>query len=380
METYDRLIQPITQTNPVGEDIRNSANSLPLYMQLKANRLQLRSEENKQLNEGNTLIFNMQGWEGVCSVATDLLTNYSKDIEIAALLLEAKVRLEGFAGLSQGLSIINELIIKYGSDLFPSIEPKDLNQKFTALAALSGDSVPGVLIAPLYFCDLIKDSKNKTYNGWEIKSLLQQSSKNLPENITKSFLEKSEHISKMINDINGDYLLKVDEQLTDCSLNFDSLNTTLASFDLQALNMRNLQKALAYFSSLITSILEIRNSQTSTVVEDNYDIKAAGSGNTNSDKSSVLAINPEKLNYEDAINLLRVLVDFFRDTEPHSPVSYVLERALKWTALPLPELLTKMLSTEARREFCGITGTPFMLNNEKSDYKEEEDFNEEENS
>jgi type VI secretion system protein ImpA len=45
-------------------------------------------------------------------------------------------------------------------------------------------------------------------------------------------------------------------------------------------------------------------------------------------------------------HLLRV-ADYFRKAEPHSPVSYALEQAVRWGRMPLPDLLKDLVSDES---------------------------------
>ncbi|MGA7802246.1 MAG: type VI secretion system protein TssA, partial [Gammaproteobacteria bacterium] len=62
---------------------------------------------------------------------------------------------------------------------------------------------------------------------------------------------------------------------------------------------------------------------------------------------------------EDAFKVLLDLADFFRRTEPHSPLSYSLEQAVRWGRMPLPDLLSSLISnTGVRNEFFRVTGIP----------------------
>ena len=53
---------------------------------------------------------------------------------------------------------------------------------------------------------------------------------------------------------------------------------------------------------------------------------------------------------EDACRILLKVADFFRRTEPHNPVSYALEQAVRWAQMPLPELLSELIPDEAPRK------------------------------
>ena len=51
-------------------------------------------------------------------------------------------------------------------------------------------------------------------------------------------------------------------------------------------------------------------------------------------------------NRDQAFHQMRELAEFFMKTEPHSPVSYLLEKAIRWGYLSLPELMTELLSDQ----------------------------------
>ena len=50
---------------------------------------------------------------------------------------------------------------------------------------------------------------------------------------------------------------------------------------------------------------------------------------------------------EDAFRTLLQVADFFRRTEPHSPIPYLLDQAVRWGKMPLPELLNELLPADA---------------------------------
>ncbi len=49
----------------------------------------------------------------------------------------------------------------------------------------------------------------------------------------------------------------------------------------------------------------------------------------------------------DALNRLAAVAEFFRQTEPHSPVSYLVQRAVQWGQMPLEDWLREVISDEA---------------------------------
>lgn len=56
--------------------------------------------------------------------------------------------------------------------------------------------------------------------------------------------------------------------------------------------------------------------------------------------------NLNNINRDLAFHLLREVSDYFRQSEPHSPISFLLEKAIRWGYLSLPELLQEMMSEQ----------------------------------
>jgi type VI secretion system protein ImpA len=51
-----------------------------------------------------------------------------------------------------------------------------------------------------------------------------------------------------------------------------------------------------------------------------------------------------------AIETLTRVADFFRRTEPHSPISYGIDQVVRWGRMSLPELLVELVSDKSARE------------------------------
>ncbi|WP_315981935.1 hypothetical protein [Aliamphritea spongicola] len=69
---------------------------------------------------------------------------------------------------------------------------------------------------------------------------------------------------------------------------------------------------------------------------------------------------------DQAFQNLRQIADYFRQTEPHSPVYMLIERAIRWGYLPLPELLAEMVGDNAS-VMARIETMAGLENNERID-------------
>ena len=70
------------------------------------------------------------------------------------------------------------------------------------------------------------------------------------------------------------------------------------------------------------------------------------------------AIKPVAVKSRDeAFRQLMLISQFFRQTEPHSPISYVLEKAVKWGNMPLAELIQELIpDSNSRDTYSSLTG------------------------
>jgi len=58
------------------------------------------------------------------------------------------------------------------------------------------------------------------------------------------------------------------------------------------------------------------------------------------------AVPLEPQSRADALRRLAAVADYFRRTEPHSPVAYLVQRAVRWGEMPLEEWLRDVIVNE----------------------------------
>src|SRR5690606_20398383 len=92
------------------------------------------------------------------------------------------------------------------------------------------------------------------------------------------------------------------------------------------------------------------------------DIDETIAGSDSDHDKSQLAVNllqQQIQNREQVLRSLKQAAEFFRQTEPHSPISYALEQVLHWSDLSLPELLQEMMDdSSSRNQFFRLAGIP----------------------
>jgi type VI secretion system protein ImpA len=109
----ERALAPVSAAAPAGHDVRYD----PVYDELVAVRKRAEAAKGPA-NQASE-------WAKLADVALEVLATRSKHLQVAAWLLDALTRLEGFRGALTGFSVLNGLIDRYWSDLFPAIDAED---------------------------------------------------------------------------------------------------------------------------------------------------------------------------------------------------------------------------------------------------------------
>lgn len=113
------FLQPISQdvsSNECGDYLKYDY----VYDQIK----ELRREDDPQLTQGIWLIEPKKAaWNDVEKVCESVLKTKTKDLQIAAWLLEAKTVIYGLAGMNQGVMLLHALCEKFWDKIWPEIGP-----------------------------------------------------------------------------------------------------------------------------------------------------------------------------------------------------------------------------------------------------------------
>jgi len=117
----DAILAPLPGDNPAGADMRY----LALYDEIKearrADDLLDRGDWSRELKTAD--------WNKVISLSTEALSQNTKDLQIAAWLLEAMIRTTGFDGVETGLAILIGFLENFWECVYPEAEEGDLDYR-----------------------------------------------------------------------------------------------------------------------------------------------------------------------------------------------------------------------------------------------------------
>jgi type VI secretion system protein ImpA len=117
----DDLLDPISADQPVGVDLRWT----PEWDRIREAR---RADDGLEPGKWAKKERKSADWTAVQELATTMLRQRSKDLQLAMWLTEANLKLHGFPGLRDGLRLTRELLVRYWDQgLYPPMEdgPED---------------------------------------------------------------------------------------------------------------------------------------------------------------------------------------------------------------------------------------------------------------
>src|SRR5256885_12900644 len=115
---FATLLEPIPGDTPTGPDLRADGSPSSPYYAVKDARSTARAAERQIVMDGEET-GNVPDWRPVLQRGVKAMAEKSKDLEITAYLIEALVRLHGFAGLRDGFRLARELVERYWDGLYP---------------------------------------------------------------------------------------------------------------------------------------------------------------------------------------------------------------------------------------------------------------------
>jgi len=353
------LIGPISEENAVGVDIRDNASSSSLYSEIKDARNSARAAERNSMFDGGSTEAS-ENWNKIASLAPKILSTEAKDIEIACWYTEALVRKSGFQGLRDGFSLIRQLIEQYWDDgLYPLPDEDGIETRVAPISGLNGEGTEGVLLAPIRSTHITDDIQPGPFSLWQYKQAVDikriSDASNRTEQISKVGFSMDD-IDSVVEQSSSTYFVDLRDDVKECISEYRNISTLLIE------HCGNLD---APPTSKIIELLEETLSAINHVAKHKFPAEPVSDESSGSQPvpGSASGVSTGNLNSrEEAFRQLAGISDFFRRTEPHSPISYVLDRAVTWGEMSLDELMNELIpDSSSRNTYSSLTG---VLNNE----------------
>ena len=309
-------------------------------------------------------------WAFVNSQSIELLTEKTKDIRLYGWLLEAWSNLYGFEGIAKGLELTQQSLTEFWMQLHPEIAEDDLDQRLGLLQGLINQ-------LPVLIKKTAITNTAISYSLMDYEALLHQQNlrrkhtedyDDVPTNTSlEQFEQELFNTSKSFQYKNYQAFLEILKQwnilreVLDGLMGVDAPSFAAIESQLESLhsNLKKIYKTEAF------------GLQPAMATADSAEEKSAADQQTSTQVTEHIAVAASAINQpfqphiqshvanrEQAMQVLQEISDYFQLNEPHSPVSYMLQKTIKWSQMPLHEWLAQVIKhedpLEAVHEILGV--------------------------
>jgi type VI secretion system protein ImpA len=340
----DSLLAPISETAPVGVNLRTDVSPTSIYYRLKDARSGARAAERRADAEGG-LPGLAADWQTILTLAPKALTETSKDLEVTAWYIEGLARAQGFAGLRDGIHLARGLMEQYWDSFF-SLEDEDgLATRLAPMAGLNGQGNEGTLIQPLRKIPVTAggdEASFAVYHYDQARALANVADAEVRARREAGGEISMERFTAAVNGSGGLYYISLIEDIEGALHELELLG--------QVLNERAGREAprTSDIAGVLTTILNAVRSFSGELVARALAAAAQGSeaqGNMagNAGGAGMLMAGGTVSGRDEALRILLQVAEYFKRFEPHSPISTSLEEIVRRARMPFAELLAELL-------------------------------------
>jgi type VI secretion system protein ImpA len=352
----EAMLAPIAGDNPAGENLQYAGLHDEIRDARRADDTLAQGDWQREVKTSD--------WERVVSLSKEALESRTKDLQVAAWLTEALVKAHGFPGLRDGLRLARGLHERFWDNLYPPVEDGDLEGRANAVAVLDRQAARALLDVPVtqaagaaYSLMQMEEAKKLDLPA-NASSMDAEALAKLNEERERAVSEgrvTTETFTKARNATRRAFYEETSATLAACREEMKALDRAMdEKFGRETPGLGELGKALGRVSDWVEKTVKEKRIEE----PDAADSSGEGAGEEASAGGGVSASSGPVKTRQDALRRLAEVADYFRRTEPHSPVSYLVQRAITWGQMPLEAWLSDVIKDgtqlDSIRETLGL--------------------------
>jgi len=287
-------------------------------------------------------------WDLTISLAAQGLARQSKDLMLVAWLSEGLAHKYHFVGITFGLTLAERILEAFWADLYPSLED-GVDERAARLAWMKtslADVVGGLPITQGQLFGLLRYDESRhvenlaLQNPQAMRAAIDEGKINAEVFQRSVVLTDSDHLRLKAGEIGAS--LKACQQL---QITADRL------FGADAPSFASLSDVLSRAGQLAEKLLKDRGIElhpapvapAQALAHSAADQPAGAAMTQIQHDVSTAPLRTTPLTRDEAFTQLAGIAQFFKQTEPQSPVPYLIERAIKWGNMPLEGWLNDVI-------------------------------------
>jgi type VI secretion system protein ImpA len=327
MLNLERLLAPVSADRPCGDDLAFS-NEIDAIVRA-------RQADDPSLEQGAWVTeLKEADWKFVGRECAQLIEKRSKDLQLAVWLAEASVQTAGVRALADSLLLTAMLCERYWDGLYPLPDEDGVERRIGNLAWLAARIAPWLRAVPLTMPladgaagHSLSDFDVARMQGNDALAKLEGARQRTSQTFYTNLMRDCEHCADAIDRL---------EKSVDAVVGTDGPSFSAARSGLESLVLfikPALKEAVPVTADAVAAVPMQASAQE----------------------------GPPQSRAQ-AIAQLRAVADYFRRTEPHSPVAYLADKAAHWGEQPLHVWLRSVVKDDAAfahiEEMLGVGTRP----------------------
>ncbi len=337
MIDVDRLLAPIAPDSPAGQSLRYEG----VYDLIQA----ARREDDPALPQGIwQTALKKADWPAVRDICLDAIETRSKDLQLAAWLLEAFVHLNGFEGVRDGFKVLTGLCLNFWGDMYPELDSSDPEFRYAPIQWINEKVSLKLKQIPV---TKPQNAEMPPYSWGAMESALHLESLAARDKNILTNAEKKGHVTqaKFLSAVNltaTDFYLDLSRQLNEANaavLQFDTLLKSLETGE--GATLHTFRENLTTIDHFVKDTLRQRGHGVETAPAGPEQVET-----TMIEQEETTTTGGRIRNRAQAYQMLSEAAEYLIRTEPHSPTPYLVKRAVSWGGMSLSEVLHQLMKNQ----------------------------------
>ncbi|TDR79837.1 type VI secretion system protein TssA [Paludibacterium purpuratum] len=341
------LLAPISDAAPAGEDLS--------YDLLLDEIREARRSDDPTLAQGDwEQAIKTADWRKATRLCEQGLCQRGKDLQLVVWYGEARAKLDGFAGAAQGLHLLEGWLERYWENGFPEYDPNDLDERVSKIEWYAMQLAQALRMAPMV------DPRHGGYSwlDWKTSREVENHALKDPDARSRALADgklDGETFDKGVTQSGLPWFKQLSAEIELAWKRYQSLDLlSVERFGDAFPSLAELWRALSDCREVVERLMQQQFGVNTAQKEPEMTpaapaVVAVPQTSATAPQAAALAGQPRGplQSRADAVRMLREVSAYFRQHEPHSPVSMLAERAARWAEMGLEEWLTHVIKDES---------------------------------
>lgn len=357
------ILQPFDGQSRAGNDLRSSDDPNNQYRRIRDTRnaardREVRDERGDARRDGEASAGEL--WAEVWEQGVEYLENVAKDLEIAAYMIEASLRVDGVSGFTDALNLTSELLSTFWGEILPTPDEDGIETTLRPLTRLNGDAIT----FPLQRIAVTEDTSCGRFVCWQceqarrIQKLMEKNPEDAQRQIERGAASE-ERLMRAIRESSPGFYAGLMSDLKNAE---DALNRLTATIDRLVEeefrpNLSRFRDGLTEIQSTLTAFAGDRLNKALAEASAAGSSAASARETTSGSVASVAVSARGEMTRESALAQLEDVARWFETHEPQSILPHEIRKVVRRGRMTPLELYRDLIDDEnVRRQLFRDVG------------------------